>query len=308
VHVHLSVVSAFATLLARDAVRAGLPVVVTVHSLWRGRITGVRAVGDIVGWGRWPVLWTAVSTAAAVDMQRVLPPATWVSIVPNAVDVAWWREDIEPPAVRRPGEPVRVLSVMRLAPRKRPLQLVKTLRKVRAAVPADQPIEVTVVGDGPLLGRLQTELRRRGMQDWVHLPGRLSRTEIRDLCRSSDLYVAPAHRESFGIAALEARAAGLPVLAMRSGGVGEFIEEGVEGTLCRDDAAMRRALTELVVDHEKRREMARHSAGVAPSLDWATVLERVEQVYARASSYAVPRLTVSEDTSAVDQDISYVRR
>jgi glycosyltransferase involved in cell wall biosynthesis len=55
--------------------------------------------------------------------------------------------------------------------------------------------------------------------DWVTMTGQLSREQIRDIYSAADVYVAPAGRESFGLAVLEARSAGLAVVAMRSGGV-----------------------------------------------------------------------------------------
>ncbi len=71
--------------------------------------------------------------------------------------------------------------------------------------------------------------------------------------RRSDLFVAPAFLESFGIAALEARCAGLPVLAMRGTGITEFVADRREGLLADGDAAMAAALVEISRDAELRR-------------------------------------------------------
>ena len=137
VHAHLSVVSPFSTKVAQAAVRAGVPTIATIHSMWTGREGWVRLVGAIAGWDRWPVVWTAVSAAAAASMQQALGTATPVQVVPNAVEIAWWRErDV----VRDPERPVTLVSVMRLAGRKRPLPLIEVLDRMRQEVPEGVPL------------------------------------------------------------------------------------------------------------------------------------------------------------------------
>lgn len=284
VHAHLSVLSPFSTLVARAAWRRGVPTVLTVHSLWQGRHAVVRTAGAAAGWRTAPAVWTAVSDVAAGQVAALVPADAPVLVVPNAVDVDWWRAG--PPRPVRASGPVTLVSVMRLAPRKRPRQLLAALRRVRAQVPGRVEVRALLVGDGPLEHSLRTELARTGMADWVTLTGALSRDRIRSLHGEADLYVAPAHLESFGIAALEARAAGLPVVAMASGGVGGFIRHGVEGVACVDDADLVRALTGLVVDHERRERLAAFNRTHRPVHDWANTLAGFRSAYALATARA----------------------
>ena len=95
----------------------------------------------------------------------------------------------------------------------------------------------------------------------------------------ADIYVAPAYEESFGLAALEARAAGLPVVAMESGGVREFVAHGVEGFLCGDDDAMVSALTALAADPGLRAAISDHNASHRPVQDWSGTLAGFEAAY-----------------------------
>jgi glycosyltransferase involved in cell wall biosynthesis len=278
VHAHLSVVSPFATAVARAAEEAGIATVKTVHSMWGGRGPAVRAVRALAGWDRSAAVWTTVSRAAAADMHEVLCSRAVVHVVANAVDVSWWCPSEPPPS--RPC--VTFASVMRLAGRKRPLALVDLLERMRIAVPDTVAVRAVIVGEGPLERRVRAELVRRGLDDWVTMAGQRSRTEIRGLFRAADVYVAPAYQESFGIAALEARAAGLPVVAMQTGGVGEFIDHGVEGLLCRDDHEMALALTALAGDPGLRRALARHNAATPPTHDWPRALAGFDTAYAEA--------------------------
>ena len=71
----------------------------------------------------------------------------------------------------------------------------------------------------------------------------------------ASVYVAPALLESFGLAALEARTVGLPVVACGRGGVGEFVVHRVNGLLTLDDDDMVSALAELVMDGASRAEL-----------------------------------------------------
>lgn len=276
VHAHLSVLSPFATTVARASDEAGIATVNTVHSMWASRAAVVRATRALADWDRSTAAWTTVSRAAAADMRGLLRPGVPVSVVPNAVDVGWWRS--EPGVTCGDGE-VTLVSVMRLAGRKRPFAFLDILERVRAGLPDPVGLRAVVVGDGPLGQRLGHEIAGRGLDGVVALAGTLTRTQIRALYRAADVYVAPAYQESFGIAALEARAAGLPVVAMQSGGVGEFVEHGVEGVLCRDDDAMVRALTTLAADARWRAAIARHNAAHPPVHDWPLTLRAFDDVY-----------------------------
>ncbi|MDX6327227.1 MAG: hypothetical protein QOK15_3581 [Nocardioidaceae bacterium] len=286
VHAHLSVFSPFTSLVARAAVSAGIPTVVTVHSMVGDKRWVLRTVGRVVGWDHWEAVWTTVSDAAATDLRSVLPGGAPVAVVPNAIDVGWWRAEARTARPVSAARPVTVLSVMRLVPRKRPLALLSMLESMRERVDPEVALAAWIVGDGPLTARLQDELERRGLADWVTLTGGHDRTAIRELCRHADLYVAPATRESFGIAALEARAAGLPIVAMRSGGVRDFVRDGVEGLLVDSDDDMADALAALAVDAPRRAGIADHNSGVAPQADWPVVAAEFDRVYATAAELA----------------------
>jgi len=122
------------------------------------------------------------------------------------------------------------------------------------------------------------------MQTWVRLPGRVNRDELRRRYWQADLYLTPARLEAFGIAALEARTAGLPVLARTGTGVADFVEDGVHGVLAPDDEGLADALAKLVLDDRLRADMARHSATTAPRQSWPAVVGLVEAEYSRAGA------------------------
>ncbi|MBZ5737173.1 glycosyltransferase family 4 protein [Nocardioides mangrovi] len=282
VHVHVSVFSPFATQAARRACRSGLPTLVTVHSMW-SRLGPLPAVArTLLALDRWPMVWSAVSDAAARPLREMLGPDTDVAVLPNAVDPARWTAR----SVRSGTDPVTLVSVMRFTRTKRALPLARMLRAVREAVPAETPIRAVVVGDGPQHEAFTRYVRRHGMADWVDLPGRLDRSEVRDRLDRADCFVAPAELESFGIAALEARAVGLPVVASAHAGVGEFVRHGREGLLARDDVAMVAAISRMVTDRGLREAIAAHNAGTPVEHDWAAAGARTDELYLRAARLA----------------------
>jgi glycosyltransferase involved in cell wall biosynthesis len=128
------------------------------------------------------------------------------------------------------------------------------------------------------------------MTDWVDLPGRLDRTAIRHELARSSVFLAPAELESFGIAALEARTVGLPVVASSRSGVGEFVTHGTEGLMGDSDADLAGLVARLVTDRELSAGIAGHNAAVAPHHDWAHACRCADRMYAVAASAVRPVL------------------
>jgi glycosyltransferase involved in cell wall biosynthesis/uncharacterized membrane protein YbhN (UPF0104 family) len=276
VHVHLSMWSPYGLTVARAAMAAGVPTLITVHSMWAG-VGGLLRLAAITSLRRWPVVWSAVSAAAAETFRWSLGDD--VAVLPNAIDVASWRPTASAGAGR---VPITVVSVMRLMPRKRPLPLLEMFDRIRALTP-DDDVRLVIVGDGPLRRRLERAVRRRGLDGRVRITGRLPRHRVLDELRAASLYVAPAPKESFGIAALEARCAGLPVVAHRRSGVGEFVRDRVDGVLVANDAELVVAIAELVRDEALRIRITAHNRQIAPPFDWSDVLRRADALYAEAA-------------------------
>ncbi|WP_344488882.1 glycosyltransferase [Nonomuraea monospora] len=282
VHVHTGAVSPFAWMGVRAAVRTGVPCVVTVHSMWDPVTRGIyRLLRLAYGWERWRLVATTVSNAAAAPIRAVAGPRVPVRVVSNGLDLSGWAPP--PGHVPAPREEVHIVAVGRLAPRKQPVRLLKLLQAARARVPASIPMRATIVGDGPARGQMARFLARHGMSGWVSLPGRHTREQIAKVLESADVFVAPAPRESFGIAALEARAAGLPVVARAQSGVADFVKDGVEGLLGRTLGDLAAAVARLCADASLRESIAAHNRATLPAAgSWPTVLEGFERAYEQA--------------------------
>lgn len=280
VHVHLGVVSPFAWGGIRAAVEVGLPVLVTVHSVWGWAArSGYGATDRLAHWTRRGVQPAAVSRVAADRIAAALPAGTAVLVTPNGVDPQEWNADGRDP--ERTTPPVRFVTAMRLAPRKRAMPLLKMFAAARREVPA---IRLAIAGDGPQRKRLAGFLNSEGLTDDVELLGRLTRPQLRDRYLDSDVFVQPSVLESFGLAALEARATGLPVIARRESGLTEFVTDAVTGLLVDDDPGMVDAMVRLASDQALRTAITRHNCRNEPDQIWAHVLETVAAAYGQARS------------------------
>ena len=280
-HAHLGVVSPFATDLVRVALGVGLPVTATFHCVI-ARSTGVfRALGYLAHWARRGVALNAVSSMAATRVSAAAGGAP-VEVVPNGVDAAWWRPVTER-AEAGARHPVHVVSAMRLVSRKRPLATLSVLRGARALLDPSVGLRATIVGEGPQRPMMERYLRTRQV-DWVTLPGRVDKDELRRLHQGADVYLTTARLEAFGIAPLEARAAGVPVLAPRGTGIDDFVVDGVDGLLADSDAALAGALAHLAGDGALRARMRAHLLDTPPAQDWSGVLAATLAEYRRAGA------------------------
>ncbi len=286
VHVHGGLASPFAWPALRVAVRAGLPAVVSVHSVWGGWSGSVGALNAITKWRSWPVRWTAVSDVAAAPVRAALRGAAQVRVLPNGIDVEAWR-----PPTRRPelgelsqlGEPEQmvVVSVARFAPRKRMRTLVEMMLLAQRRLPTRVRLRGILIGDGPERARVEHYLRRRGVE-WIQCVGWQTHDQIRAIYAGADVFVAPALLESFGIAALEARTFGLPVIAMADSGTAQFIREGREGLLAADDEGIAQALFELGARPQLRTTIAEHNRSTEPEFSWPKIVAQAGECYEQA--------------------------
>jgi glycosyltransferase involved in cell wall biosynthesis len=278
VHVHLGVVSPFAWGGIRAAVEVGLPVLVTVHSVWgKGSQAAYAAVDRLARWTAKGVQPAAVSRVAADRIAASLGSDVPVLVTPNGVDATEWNA-----AARVPRDdadaPVRFVTAMRLAPRKRAMPLLKMFAAARGgAVP--RQVRLAIAGAGPQRQRLERYALEHGLAGDVAFLGRLSRPDLRETYLASDVFVQPSVMESFGLAALEARATGLPVIARSQTGLTEFVTDEVEGLLVDDDAGMAQAMARIALDDELRLKLTRHNMADEPQQTWPNVLTVVREAY-----------------------------
>ena len=281
VHAHVSIVSPASYAGAAAGVRLGLPTVLTFHSVIAGLSPLFAALDRLTGISRWPALFTAVSAPVARPV-RTLAGSRDVEIVANGIDAEQWRVTPAP----RDASRVEILSVGRLVPKKRPATLVRMMAELRRRLPAGITARLRLAGDGPERPALERLVRRHDLVDVVELLGWRSHHELRALLATSDVFVMPSRFESFGLAALEARCAGLPVVAMARSGVSGVIGHEQEGLLSRDDRELVAHVLRLTTDRALRERIAEHNRRSTPMASWDGTLARLHRVYEQAAALA----------------------
>lgn len=149
----------------------------------------------------------------------------------------------------------------RVQPYKGMQTLVDALALLRAE--GVENVELAIAGDGPYLRELRGIAARRGM-DNVHFLGR--RRDVPALLAGATVAVVPSlWEEAFGLAVVEAMAAGVPLVATRTGGIPELVEDGETGLLVPpgDARALADALRGLLADPARREALALHAQSAA---------------------------------------------
>ena len=281
-HAHFTVISPVAVYVTRAASRRRIPVAATVHSLWWQVTPATRISTMLFGWGRMRAAWSGVSSVAARQVHRTLPSVRQVSIVPNLIDSRWWSAGI--PTDRDLSDAIRIVLVGRLKKRKHLDEVIDVLALVRAQLPVGTKVSVSIVGDGPRRDDLQRQIDENDLSDWVALLGYRNTAAVRDLHHRSHLFIASSRQEAFGIAAFEARAAGLPIIGYRSTGLVDYITDGVDGHLVSNMQEMAGALVGLIQDRARLGEMLETTGTTPPAVTATDATAAITALYERARS------------------------
>jgi N-acetyl-alpha-D-glucosaminyl L-malate synthase BshA len=247
VHAHYAVPHAAAAYLARQIMTAHptdrVPcVMTTLHG------TDITLVGSDPSYAETVAFCidqsdgvTAVSESLRADTCQRLGITREIGVIPNFVDAArFTRRDLPRRVDRRP----RVVHISNFRPVKRIAAVVDVFARVRAQLPAT----LVLVGEGPELAPAQQRLQALGLGADVEYAG--ERLDIVDVLSQADVFLLPSATESFGLAALEAMACEVPVVASRVGGLPEVIDDGVTGFLHPPDDidGMAESIVRLVHD------------------------------------------------------------
>src|ERR1041385_4922955 len=170
-----------------------------------------------------------------------------VVVIPNFISTAEYHPPGDDTCRRSlaPADHKVLVHVSNFRPVKRVTDVVRVFAGVRRALPAT----LVLVGDGPERDAAEQEVDRLALRRDVRFLGKVD--NVADILRGSDLFLLPSETESFGLAALEAMACAVPVLASRVGGLPEVVTDGQTGFLTPvGDVA---AMTAQAVRSEERR-------------------------------------------------------
>ncbi len=275
--------------------RRGLPHVFTFHGFapirhWnssRQRLKMIRRrVGTFLALRLGADGYIAVSRFLADALaRRYLVPRERIQVVYNGVDLARFSPQVDGTPIREKygltGKKV-VLYLGRLTKYKGAQFMLAAAPKVLEEIPEAHFL---------VAGSLRNDLmdlpglaKRLGIEKHVTFTGFVPDEEVPALYRAADLFCYPSLWEGFGLTPAEAMASGVPVVAFQCTAVPEVVRDGVTGLLVRprDVPGLAAAITELLWDEGRRREMGRAGrAHVEENFRWELAAERTEEVYRR---------------------------
>ena len=229
-HVHYAIPHSISAILARESLKPKrvLPVITTLHGT---DITLVGADRSYLPITRYGIQQSDGVTAVS----KFLKEATIetfdfdeIEVIPNFISPDDYRRH-DDSALRRElaanGEQLLV-HVSNFRPVKRPIDCVEILAKTRAA---GANAKLIMVGDGTERAAAHHRARQLGILEQTVFVGK--QAHIADYLAIADVFLLPSEQESFGLAALEAQACEVPVVASRVGGIAEVVNDGESGFL-----------------------------------------------------------------------------
>ena len=239
IHAHYAIPHATAGFLSRQVVGAhggkSPRVVTTLHGTDITLVGSDPSYSEIVAFSiDQSDLVTAVSRSLRASTYEQLGVTRDIAVIPNFLDCGIHRRqrvaDLRKRFVGADSDARIVIHVSNFRPVKRIDAVMDVFNRIRQRVPA----HLLLVGDGPELATAYRLTREYGIASSVHALG--AQEEVVPLLSIADLFLLPSAQESFGLAALEAMACEVPVVASRVGGLPEVIEHGISGFLHAPDA------------------------------------------------------------------------
>ncbi len=284
-HVHYAIPHAYAGYMAKKMLKEQgirIPMVTTLHGT------------DITLVGNHPFYKPAVSfsinhsdvvTSVSQDLKdqtyKLFDIKRDIVVIPNFIEVDKNKTDVTSQCHRSimATETQKIIThISNFRKVKRIPDVVKIFNEIQKAMPA----KLMMVGDGPEREPAEKLCQQLGISDKVIFFG--NSNEIDQILCYSDLFLLPSETESFGLAALEAMASGVPVISSNSGGLPEVNEDGVSGYMGNvgDVEDMAKKAISILSDDEVLYRFKSNALKVAQKFDIQNILPLYENLYRKA--------------------------
>ncbi len=263
-HVHYAIPHSISAILARESIKQKrfVPVITTLHGTDITLVGADRSYLPITKYG-------LQQSDGVTAVSRFLKQATIetfdfdeIEVIPNFICSNYYQRNFDNPLRKElinDGESLLV-HVSNFRPVKRPQDCVEIAAKVREK---GGKVRLVMVGDGPERSACEYRAEQLGIKEFTNFVGK--RENIADYLAVADIFLLPSESESFGLAALEAQACEVPVIASRIGGIPEVITDGETGFLSDigDTEKMSDDVLKLLNDKEMRRTFGEKSRELA---------------------------------------------
>ncbi|MDR7372241.1 N-acetyl-alpha-D-glucosaminyl L-malate synthase BshA [Flavobacterium aquidurense] len=284
-HVHYAIPHAYAGYMAKQMLKnegINLPMITTLHGtditlvgnhpFYKPAVTFSINKSDYV---------TSVSQSLKDDTLKLFKIKNKIKVIPNFIELDKVVKDPTVPCHRyvMAKENERIIThISNFRKVKRIPDIIKIFYNIQKVMPA----KLMMVGDGPEKEKAEVLCMELGIYDKVIFFG--NSNEIDKILCFTDLFLLPSETESFGLAALEAMACGVPVISSNSGGLPEVNFDGVSGYLSNvgDVEEMAANAIKILKDDEVLNQFKINALEVAKKFDIKNILPKYEALYQRA--------------------------
>jgi len=284
-HVHYAIPHAYAGYMAKQMLKnegINLPMITTLHGtditlvgnhpFYKPAVTFSINKSDYV---------TSVSQSLKDDTLKLFKIKNKIKVIPNFIELDKVKKDPLAPCHRSvmAKENERIIThISNFRKVKRIPDIIKIFYNIQKEMPA----KLMMVGDGPEKERAEALCMELGIHDKVIFFG--NSNEIDKILLLTDLFLLPSETESFGLAALEAMACGVPVISSNSGGLPEVNFDGISGYLSNvgnvDEMAAN--AIKILKDDDVLKQFKENALEVAKKFDIQNILPKYEALYQRA--------------------------
>ena len=281
IHVHYAIPHAAAAYFAKQILNergTHIPLITTLHG------TDITLVGKDESYA--PVVEfsinqsngvTTVSESLKQDTIGQFNIKKDIEVIPNFIDFNRFRKHDKSHFKKAicPNDEKLIIHVSNFRKVKRIPDIIKVFKKVVEQTPA----KLFLVGDGPERPKAERLCRDLGTCDDIRFLGK--QTAIEELMAVGDAFILPSEKESFGLAALEAMACELPVIATKTGGLPEVVDHGKNGYLSAvgDIDSMAKNLIDIFKDENILLKFKKSALEKAKMYDIDHILPKYEQYY-----------------------------
>jgi N-acetyl-alpha-D-glucosaminyl L-malate synthase BshA len=283
-HVHYAIPHAYAAYMAKKILLEEhgkyVPVVTTLHGTditlvgknpsYKPAVTFSINKSDVV---------TSVSESLRQDTLDSFEIKKEIKVIPNFIDLDLYRVDKN---CRRSQIAPNGEKIITHISNMRKVKRIPDIINVFAGIRAQEKSVLLMIGDGPEREKAEKQVRELGLTDCVKFFGKTN--EVRRLLCMSDLFLLTSESESFGLVALEAMAASVPVLSTNAGGIPEVNIHGYTGYLSPvgDVPSMVGYGLELLQDPQKLMEFKSNATERAKAFGIESIVPKYEEAYERA--------------------------
>src|SRR5215204_5025457 len=288
-HVHYAIPHASAAYMAKKILEQDgihIPVITTLHGTDITLVGRDKTYAPVVAFSiNQSDAITAVSQNLKDETFKTFKIEKQIEVIHNFVDVQRFSRkpiDAFKKVIAPNGERV-LLHASNFRKIKRVQDVVKIFHEVNKEIPS----KLLFVGDGPERGMVEELSRQLGLYDEIRFVGKQEQME--DILAIGDLFLLTSDYESFGLAALEAMAAGVPVVSTNAGGLGEINIDGVTGFMGEigDIDTMSQQAIAVLKDDNQLNQFKKNAAQQALKFDIHKIVPLYEELYERFLQKAV---------------------